>query len=119
MREFMSGHDDREFAMDDNLQPNRCAQMLRFLGDPDRLRIIRCLLEGPKNVTDIADALGVSVVKASHHLKVLRHAEAVIDEKQGRFVVYRLNPSFCQPAASDGEVEHLNLGCCRLEIPKT
>jgi DNA-binding transcriptional ArsR family regulator len=118
MGEFMSGNVLLEIAMEDTLQPKHCAQMLRFLGDPDRLRIIRCLLEGPKNVTDIADALEVSVVKASHHLKVLRHAEAVIDEKHGRFVVYRLNPSFCQPAASDVDVEHLNLGCCRLEIPK-
>jgi DNA-binding transcriptional ArsR family regulator len=116
---FTSGHDPLDFVMNDTLQPKLCAQKLRFLGDADRLRIIRCLSDGPMNVTEIADALDVSIAKASHHLKVLRHAEAVIDEKQGRFVIYRLNPSFYEPAASEDEVEHLNLGCCRLEIPKT
>jgi DNA-binding transcriptional ArsR family regulator len=104
--------------MKDSIGSNLCARKLRVLGDADRLRIIRYLCEGPKNVTDIADSLDVSIAKASHHLKVLRHADAVIDEKQGRFVVYRLNPTFYEAAASDDGVEHLNLGCCRLEIPK-
>jgi DNA-binding transcriptional ArsR family regulator len=104
--------------MSDRLRPNDCAEMLRSLGDADRLRIIRFLCAGPMNVTQIAHALHTSLANASHHLKVLRHADAVIDEKQGRFVVYRLNPDFYRPADSKTGVEYLNLGCCRIEIPE-
>jgi ArsR family transcriptional regulator len=92
--------------------------MLRSLADPERLRIIQCLRHGPLNVGEIADRLETTVVKVSHHLGVLRHADMVIDEKQGRFVVYRLNPAiYQQPHASELSA-HLDLGCCRLEIPK-
>ena len=34
-----------------------------------------------------------------------------------RFVVYRLHPSVYRPRT--GRNEHLDLGCCRLEIPRT
>src|SRR5262249_50517040 len=58
--------------------------------------------------------VGRRVVKVSHHLSVLRHSGLVRGEKQGRFVHYRLAPHLLQP---EGESEHLDLGCCRLESP--
>jgi ArsR family transcriptional regulator, nickel/cobalt-responsive transcriptional repressor len=99
-----------------SMQPERCARMLRALADPERLRIITCLREGPRNVTELAGLLKSEIVNVSHHLGVLRHAGVVVDEKQGRFVVYRLHPDVFRPA-KDGPAEHLDLGCCRLEIP--
>ncbi len=88
--------------------------MLRALADPERLRIIDRLRQGPRNVSELAHLLGEDIVNVSHHLGVLRHAGVVRDEKQGRFVVYSLHPDFFKPEA-DGR--HLDLGCCRLEIP--
>ena len=99
--------------MAESLQPERCARMLKALADPERLRIVDCLRQGPRNVSDIAALLDAEIVNVSHHLGVLRNAGLVLDEKQGRFVVYRLHPDIVQPSG-----EHLNLGCCRLEIPK-
>jgi ArsR family transcriptional regulator len=104
--------------MNDTLQPQHCARLLRCLADPDRLRIIDCLRAGPKNVSDIADLLDAMIVNISHHLGVLKKADLVLDEKQGRFVVYRLNPVVYRPAEPSEIAEHLDLGCCRLEIPK-
>jgi ArsR family transcriptional regulator len=98
--------------MADSLQPDRCARLLKALADPERLRIIDCLRQGPRNVSDLAAALGAEVVNVSHHLGVLRHAGLVLDEKQGRFVVYRVHPDVLRSG------ERLDLGCCRLEIPK-
>ena len=83
--------------MKDALQPDRCARMLRALADPERLRIITCLREGPRNVSELAALLHAEVVNVSHHLGVLRHAGVVCDEKQGRFVVYRLHPDVFRP----------------------
>jgi len=104
--------------MKDLLQSPVCARKLRSLADPDRLRIIQCLRHGPRNVGEMADILKIPAVNLSHHLRVLRNAEVVIDEKDGRFVVYRLNPDVYRPAESDEAADHLELGCCRLDIPK-
>ena len=100
------------------LEPDRCARLLKAMGDPERLRIIQCLRGGPRNVGEIADELQEEVVNVSHHLGVLRQAGIVLDEKQGRFVIYQLHPDVFQPTSSRSDSDHLDLGCCRLEIPK-
>ena len=104
--------------MKDPLEPNRCAELLSALAAPERLKIVRFLRDGPKNVTEIAAMLATPVVNVSHHLAVLKHSGLVENKKRGRFVFYSLKEGVLQ---SDGGVaiDHLNLGCCRLEIPTT
>jgi DNA-binding transcriptional ArsR family regulator len=101
----------------DILQSDYCAQMLRLLGDPERLLIIQALREDPKNVGDLAAATKQKIANVSHHLKVLREARIVEAERDGRFVRYRLAPDLLVPSKT-GAVEFLDIGCCRLEIPK-
>jgi ArsR family transcriptional regulator len=102
--------------MFETLAPEHCARMLRSLADPERLRIIDCLRHGPRNVSDIARETETDIVNTSHHLGVLRSAGLLLDQRQGRFVVYRLNPAIFAP--TDGtHNQHLDLGCCRLEMP--
>jgi DNA-binding transcriptional ArsR family regulator len=105
-----------EADVKDPLQPDRCARLLAALASPERLRIVRHLRDGPRNVTQLAQALGVAVVNLSHHLMVLRHAGLVRGARKGRFVHYSLTPGVFQPQR-DG-VRHLNLGCCRIELPQ-
>lgn len=105
--------------MKDNLESDRCARLLRAMADPERLKIIQCLRGGPKNVGQIAELLGEEIVNVSHHLGVLRQAGLALDERQGRFIVYRLHPDIFRPQPKSGRADHLDLGCCRLEIPKS
>jgi DNA-binding transcriptional ArsR family regulator len=107
-----------EPIMKDDLQAESCARKLRALAEPERLRIVQCLREGPRNVGELAALLNAEVVNVSHHLGVLRNAGLVHDERQGRFVVYSLHPDVFQPDDEQQGAEHLDLGCCRLEIPK-
>jgi ArsR family transcriptional regulator len=100
--------------MTEPLQPEDCARKLRALADPERLRIVSRLRDGPRNVSELAALLGAELVNISHHLGVLRNAGVVRDERRGRFVVYRLHPDVFRAADAD----HLDLGCCRLEIPR-
>lgn len=93
----------------------RCATRLKALADPDRLRIVNCLFAGPKNVSELANELGEELVKISHHLGVLRHANVVQTHKQGKYVVYRLDPEIARQPGSDTQT--LDLGCCRLDLP--
>jgi ArsR family transcriptional regulator, nickel/cobalt-responsive transcriptional repressor len=108
---------DGTTRMDESLEPDRCARLLKSVADPERLRIIDCLRDGPMNVSELAARLGDEVVNVSHHLGVLRQSGLVLDEKQGRFVVYRLHPDVYQSARAPGN-DYLNFGCCRIEIPK-
>ena len=96
----------------------QCATRLKALADPDRLRIVNCLFRGPKNVSELANELGEELVKISHHLGVLRHANVVETEKQGKFVVYRLDPEIAASSETGSNVKTLDLGCCRLDLPK-
>jgi DNA-binding transcriptional ArsR family regulator/catechol 2,3-dioxygenase-like lactoylglutathione lyase family enzyme len=98
-------------------QSDYCARVLRALAEPERLRLVRSLRLGPKNVTELAEALGEQIANVSHHLGVLRQAGVVVDEKQGRFVLYRLHPDVLQGAAGLQERDLLDFGCCRLELP--
>jgi DNA-binding transcriptional ArsR family regulator len=100
---------------DDRLQSDLCAEKLKALSEPLRLRIVDLLREGPKNVGELAEALDVEVVIASHHLNILYHAGLAKREKHGRFVVYRLPEGLL---VGRSKKDHLDLGCCRLELPK-
>src|SRR6476620_10155529 len=104
--------------MPDSLPPERCAHLLFALAEPERLRIISVLRRGPHNVSALAEHLGTEIVNVSHHLGVLRHAGLVQDVKQGRFVVYSLHPDVIRAGPGGTTTDVLDLGCCRLEIPR-
>jgi ArsR family transcriptional regulator len=95
-----------------------CAEQLKAVADPDRLRIVNLLLLGEKNVSEIAEALHEEIVKVSHHLGILRRAEILTASKQGRFVVYALHPEvFIAPTGPNDEPQ-LEFGCCHLSLTK-
>ena len=77
-----------KFAMQTAGDYKWCADRLKALADPDRLRIVNHLLRGSKNVTDLADELDLPVVNVSHHLQVLRRVGMLEARKQGKFVIY-------------------------------
>lgn len=108
----------KESSLPDPLQSDRCAEQLKALSEPIRLRIVDVLRAGPKTVTDLAGSIREEVVTVSHHLGILRNAGLVERERQGRFIVYNLREGVFQPKPGSKTNEHINLGCCRLELPK-
>jgi ArsR family transcriptional regulator len=101
--------------MTDIKQAKQSAALLQALAEPNRIRIIECLREGSKNVTELAKLLNVEIVNVSHHLGVLREAGLVQDEKHGRFVVYSLHPKVFND--DNPKATHVDLGWCRIDIP--
>jgi|SRR5579871_4220429 len=91
------------------------AALIKAIADPDRLKIVHSLREGPKSVSQLSKALRARIVNVSHHLSVLRKCRIVKFEKKGRFVHYALNPAVYR---ADREGGSLSLGRCRLEIGK-
>lgn len=103
-------------SMNDLVEFQWCAERLKALADPERLRIVRCLFEGKKNVGELAAALKSEVVKISHHLGVLRHIGIVLAEKQGRFVCYQIHPELAHELDAKNKRRSINFGCCQIEL---
>jgi DNA-binding transcriptional ArsR family regulator len=62
------------------------------LGDPTRREIFSRLAERPVAVGELAGILPVSRPAVSQHLKVLKDARLVIDERAGNRRIYRVDP---------------------------
>ncbi|MBU6469995.1 MAG: winged helix-turn-helix transcriptional regulator [Gammaproteobacteria bacterium] len=66
---------------------------LQVLGDPTRMAIFERLARGPLAVVDIADGLPVTRPAVSQHLKVLKDAGLVTNERAANRNLYQLNPA--------------------------
>ncbi len=68
-------------------------RLLAALADPVRLEILR-ELSGASEICacDFTDCCTVSQPTVSHHLKVLREAGAVVSERRGSSIYYRISP---------------------------
>jgi ArsR family transcriptional regulator len=102
--------------MTDQAEAQKCADLLQAIGEKNRIRIIECLWEGAKNVSQLADLLKIEIVNVSHHLGVLKSARLVHHEKKGRFVVYSLAPEYF--SKDGGKHGSLDLGWCQLTVPR-
>lgn len=67
------------------------AETLRALASPRRLEILHLLKTGPREVTSLAQDLGISQPNVSQHLGVLRANGIVEAERDGREVRYRIS----------------------------
>ncbi len=67
------------------------AKLFRGFADPSRLSILEALREGPRTVTEIVQATGLSQSNVSNHLGCLRDCGLVTAEQQGRFAYYQLS----------------------------
>lgn len=92
-----------------------CAERLKSLSDPHRLKIVNALRYGELTVGDIAEMLEAEVVTVSHHLKIMKYANLVEVRREGRFMYYRLHEDLQGTGGKGKQV--LDLGCCRLEVP--
>lgn len=63
----------------------------KAFSDQNRVKILKMLTEGPKNVSNVADKLNVEENLASHHLRVLHALGLLRNSKKGRQVFYDLN----------------------------
>lgn len=67
------------------------ADLFSALSDPTRLRIISVLLEGERNVGELAAQLQMTESAVSHQLRGLRQLRLVRSRKDGRQVYYALD----------------------------
>jgi DNA-binding transcriptional ArsR family regulator len=77
--------------------------LLRALAHEERRRILQACLVQSQAAGELAAASGLSAASVSEHLKVLRKTGLVVLERQGRFRLYRTEPSCVLTVASSIE----------------
>lgn len=68
-------------------------ETFKALSDPTRRQILQLLRSGSKSAGEIGEQFGLTGATISHHLNVLKSADLVTDQKEGRFIYYTLNTS--------------------------
>ena len=73
----------------------QAGELYRLLGDEVRLRLLRVLAgkHGRLNVSELTAVLGIAQSGVSRHLRLLKEAGLVIEERGGGFSFYRLSPA--------------------------
>jgi len=74
-----------------NKEADKLARWLKVLSVGTRLKIIQLLNGRALCVNALAHRLDITQSAVSQHLRILREAGLVIDEKRGYYVHYRLN----------------------------
>ena len=69
-------------------------QTLLALSDPTRREILKMLKKGDKTAGEIAERFDISAPAISRHLSVLKDAELVVVQREGKFLLYSL---YCEP----------------------
>jgi len=93
-----------------------CAERLKALADPERLRILQVLFQGPCTVGEMAERLSEDIVKVSHHLSILRRGKIVLATRMGRFIQYSIHPEVKSGQVCDADVGQIDFGCCHFDV---
>ena len=89
-----------------------CADKLKVIADPTRLAILQVLMNGSRHVGEINEHIDIDQSLLSHHLRVLRDADFVVSERDGKAVLYSLAPEVKIAAEQNG----IELDCCKLSF---
>ncbi len=68
-------------------------QTLKALSDPIRREILNILKKGRMSAGEICEHFEVTDASISRHLSVLKEADLVRDNREGKFIIYELNAS--------------------------
>ena len=66
---------------------------MKALSDPIRREILDLLKSGRLSAGEIAERFPVSGAAVSKHLSVLKEADLIRDDREGKFIFYELNTS--------------------------
>jgi DNA-binding transcriptional ArsR family regulator len=75
------------------MRPARKSDVFDAVAHPVRRRILVLLKDGARPAGELAQPFAMSLAAVSQHLKVLREAELVQEQRQGRQIIYFLNPA--------------------------
>jgi DNA-binding transcriptional ArsR family regulator len=75
-------------------------ELFKALSDPTRRKILDLLKEKDLTAGEISEQFDMSKPSISQHLKILKSAQLIQDEKKGQFIIYSLNMTVFQEIIS-------------------
>ena len=66
---------------------------MKALSDPVRREILNLLKQGRLSAGEIGARFDITAAAVSRHLSVLKEADLVFDQREGKFIYYSLNTS--------------------------
>lgn len=66
---------------------------LKALSDPTRREVLAMLKKGRLSAGEIVERFPVSGAAISRHLSILKEADLIRDERDGKYIYYELNAS--------------------------
>lgn len=82
------------------------AELFRAFSDTSRVRIMSALLDGEKNVSTLAELVGITESAVSHHMRGLRQTHIVTARRNGKEVYYSITDPHIVTLFKQG-VEHI------------
>ena len=67
------------------------AELFKVFGDSTRIRILHCLLNNEKSVTEISELLNMNQSAISHQLRILKNSKLVKNRRDGKTIFYSLD----------------------------
>ncbi len=67
-------------------------KMFKALSDETRLRIYLLLLQDELCVCELENILNMEQSRISHSVRILREAGLVINRREGKWIIYKVNP---------------------------
>ena len=74
------------------------ASVFKAISDPTRRRVLQLLRQGPRSAGELSDQFDVSKPTMSAHFAVLKEADLVHAQKNGKSIVYHLKLSVLEDA---------------------
>ncbi|EWC60917.1 transcriptional regulator, ArsR family [Actinokineospora spheciospongiae] len=107
----VEGRDRRAARLDADAAVH-VANTLQALATPSRLLILTELRQGPRPVTELAEAVGMEQSAVSHQLRLLRNLGLVTGSRSGRSIIYSLYDNHVAQLLDEAvyHSEHLRLG---------
>ena len=82
------------------------AELFKNFSDSTRIRILYCLIENERSVTEIADLLNMNQSAISHQLRILKNSKLIKNRREGKTVYYSLADDHVYNIISQG-IEHV------------
>ena len=71
------------------------AELFKNFSDSTRIRILYCLIENERSVTEIADLLNMNQSAISHQLRILKNSKLIKNRREGKTLHCAESDDFC------------------------
>ena len=93
----------------------KMGKVFRALGDKTRLRVYLFLLQGELCVCELVAILGLEQSRISHSLRILKEAGLVDSCREGKWIIYSVNPKMNKNEVIQGLKKELKLSTTDLK----